>query len=224
MWSLVICSQSSFFVTRAAKDDKGKTRFFFAKKVNSLLDKQLFFNVPFQSTKYKKTELYVDNKKRETIRDVYCPTCRTEKCGNISTNKTSSFYDCKKYKACCHVLNIPFKDQKPITVLFGGKGSYCFARKTTRDYKKRKIISLFEENSPPITIKHNRTWTKKRENHSFYGIIVSTPLWLIQSTKTSFTFLFYTLSVYNKASWFSESPTTVLSGLLTLDQIQSLWM
>ena len=83
-----------------------------------LPDKQLFINVPFQSTNYRKKELCVDNKVRETIGDVYCPTCRNEKCG--TTNQTTSFYDCKKCKACCHVLNIPFKDQKPTIMLFDG--------------------------------------------------------------------------------------------------------
>ena len=101
-----------------------------------LHDKQLFNKVPFQSTKYRKKELCVDNKVRETIGDVYCPTCRNEKCVYISTNKTFSFYDCKKCKACCHVLNIPFGDQKPTIMLFGGDGTHCFARKTSRDYEE----------------------------------------------------------------------------------------
>ena len=111
-----------------------KTRFFFAKK--TLPDKQVSLNVPLQSTKCGKRELCVDKKVRDTIGDVYCPTCRNEKCVYISTNKTTSFYDCKKYKACCHVLNIPFKDQKPTIMLFGGDGTHCFARKTGRDYEK----------------------------------------------------------------------------------------
>ena len=81
-------------------------------------DKQVLVNVAFQSTKFGKKELCVDNIK--TIGDVYCRTCRNEKCVYISTNKTTSFYDCKKCKACCHVLNIPFKDQKPTITLFGG--------------------------------------------------------------------------------------------------------
>ena len=49
-----------------------KTCFFFAKKM--LPEKQMFINVPFQSTKYTKKELGVDNKVREPIGDVYCPT------------------------------------------------------------------------------------------------------------------------------------------------------
>ena len=90
--------------------------------------------MPFQSTKYRKKELCVDNIK--TIGDVYCPTCRNEKCVNLSTNKLTSFYDCKKCKACCHVLNIPFKDQKPTFILFGVDGTHCFGRMSGRDYEK----------------------------------------------------------------------------------------
>ena len=79
---------------------------------------------------------------QDTIGDVYCPTCRNEKSVGNSPNKTTSFYDCKKCKACCHVLNIPFKDQKHTIILFGGDGTNCFARKTSRDYE--------EENPSPF--------------------------------------------------------------------------
>ena len=76
-----------------------KTRFIFArKKMNLLPNKQLLFNILFQSTTHRKKELSVDNssrnKVRETIGDVYCPTCRNEKCVYISTLKTTNFYDC----------------------------------------------------------------------------------------------------------------------------------
>ena len=76
-----------------------------------LNDKHLFNKVQFYSTKDRKKKLCVDN--INTIGDVYCPTCRNEKCAYISTNETTDFYDRKKCKACCNVLNIPFKDQKP---------------------------------------------------------------------------------------------------------------
>ena len=72
-----------------------KTRFFFARK-NMLPDKQLSNKNQFQSTKYRKSELCVNNIK--TTGDVYCPTCRNEKCVYLSTNNTTSFYDCKKCK------------------------------------------------------------------------------------------------------------------------------
>ena len=82
--------------------------------------------------------MYVDNKIGETIGDVYCPKCRNEKCVYISTNQTTSFYDYKKCKACCHILNIAFEGPKLTIMLFGGDGTHCFARKTSRDYEKEK--------------------------------------------------------------------------------------
>ena len=51
-----------------------KTRFFFAKKDELGTQQTIVTNVPFQSTKYRKKELCVDNKLREIIGDVYCPT------------------------------------------------------------------------------------------------------------------------------------------------------
>ena len=88
--------------------------------MNLVLNNQLLPNVSFQSTKYRKKELFVDKTVQETIGEVYCPTCRNEKSVYISTNKTASLYDCKKCsKACCHVLIIPLKDQKPTFILFG---------------------------------------------------------------------------------------------------------
>ena len=80
----------------------------------------------------------VDNKVRETIGDVFCPTCRNEKRVYISTNKTTSLYDCKKCKVSFQVLNINFKAQKLTIMLFGGDGTHCFARKTSREYEKEK--------------------------------------------------------------------------------------
>ena len=121
VWSLLVCSQSSFYVTRARKDYKNRqNNIFFAKKMNLVPNKQLLLNVPFQLTKYKKNEFCVENKVQEINGDVFCPTCRNEKCVKFSTKRTTNFYDCQKCKTCCHVLNIPFKDQKPTIMLFGG--------------------------------------------------------------------------------------------------------
>ena len=117
-----------------------------------LHDKQMFKNVTFRSTKYGKKELCVDIKVGETIGDVYSPSCRNEKCVHISTNKTTSFYDCKKCKACCNVLTILFKDKKPTLKLFGGDGTHCFAKKTSRDFEKEKpspFLKKFLRQSQP---------------------------------------------------------------------------
>ena len=104
--------------------------------MNLVPNKQLLLNDPFQLTKYRKKELCVDNKVRETVGCVYCPTCRNESV--FTFQPTTSFYDCKKGKDCCNALNIPFKEQKPTIISFGGDGTHCFARKTSRDYEKRK--------------------------------------------------------------------------------------
>ena len=120
--------------------------------MNLVPNKQLLHNVPFQSTKYGKKELSVDNKVRESIGDVYCPTCRNEKCVYVSTKKATCFYECKNCKACCNVLKIPFKDQKPTLLLFGGDSTHCFARKMSRDYEKEKpspFLNKFLRRSQP---------------------------------------------------------------------------
>ena len=104
------------------------------KGVHLLADKQLFVNVPFQSM----GRIVCGQKVEETIGDVYCPACRNEKCVDLSTNRTSSFYDCRKNKACSHVLNIHFKEQKLTNIMFGGDGTPCFAKKTSRNYKNEK--------------------------------------------------------------------------------------
>ena len=158
--------------------ETNKTRFFLLKKM--LHDKHLLFNkVPVQSTKYRKKELSVDNKVRETIGDVYCPTCRNEKCVYLSTNKTTSFYDSEKCKACCHVLNIPFRDQKQTIMLFGGDGTHCFARKTSRDCEKEKpspFSKKFFRHSQPSK---SEIVAKKGQIESKYGINVCVSYWLM---------------------------------------------
>ena len=122
--------------------------------MNLVPNKQLLLNVPFQSTKYRKKELCVDNKVREIIGDVYCSVCRNEKCVYNSAFKTTKFYDSKKCKAWCNVLNIHFKDQKPTIMWFGGDGTHCFARKTSRTYEKEDpspFLMKFLRQSQPST-------------------------------------------------------------------------
>ena len=113
--------------------------------MNLVPNKQLLLNVSFESFKYRKKDLCEDTKVRKTIGHVYCPISRNEKCVYISTNKTTSFYDCKKCRACCNDMNVPFKDQKQTNLLFGGDGKHCFARKTSRDYEKEKRSPLLKK-------------------------------------------------------------------------------
>ena len=122
--------------------------------MNLIPNKQLLLNVPFQSTKYGNKELCVDNKVRQTIGHVFCPTFRNEKCVYNSTKKTTTFYDCKLCKTCCKFLKIHFKDQKPTILLFSGDGTHSSARKTSRDYEKQKLspfLKKFLRQSQPST-------------------------------------------------------------------------
>ena len=135
--------------------------------MNLVQNKQLSVSVPFQSTKYRKKELCVDDKVQETIGDVYCPTYRNEKCVYISTNKTTSFYNCRKFKACCIVLNINFEDQKPTIMLFGGDGTHCLEEKTSRDYEKEKpspVLKKFLHQPQPSNSEPARKKAKMSPN------------------------------------------------------------
>ena len=72
--------------------------------------------------------LYQDQSVVQLIGDVICPNkkCRGEKCVYLTSFEeiNKSTYQAKQCKACTHVLNIPFKDQKPCVTLFGW--TYCF--------------------------------------------------------------------------------------------------
>ena len=156
VWSLVVCSQRSFYVTGARKDDKNRQNTFFLcqKKMNLVPNKQLLLNVRFQPTKYGKKELCVYNKLRETIGDVYCQTYRNEKCVYISTNETTSFYDCKSGKPAATFWIFPWRTQNRHICCFFCDGTNCFARKTSRDYEKEKpspFLKNFFRQSQPST-------------------------------------------------------------------------
>ena len=67
---------------RSTIDDRNRQNALFLclKKMNLVPNKQLLSNIPIQPAKYRKKDLCVDNKVQEPIEDVYCPTCRNEKC------------------------------------------------------------------------------------------------------------------------------------------------
>ena len=187
VWSLVVCSQNSFYVTGARKDNKNRQNTLLF--LNSLPDNQLFNIVPIQSTIYRKKKLFVDNKVQNTTGDLYPPTCRNGKCVYVSTNKTSSFYDCEKCKVCCHVLKFPLWTKCRLYCGLVVIVHKIFRKRQVASTKKRTHL-LFEEIPPPITIKQTRTKAKKWKSFSIHDIIVLTPLLLMQLTKNSFCFFF----------------------------------
>ena len=81
---------------------------------------------------------------QDVIGDMYCPTCPNEKCVYLSNNKNSSFFDSKKCETRSHVVNFPFKDQKPTNMLFGSDGTIAL-RKTSHDYEKEKPSPFLEK-------------------------------------------------------------------------------
>ena len=91
--------------------------------------------------------LYQDQSTVELIGDVICSNkkCRGEKCAYLTSFKEikKSTYQCKQCKACSHVHNIPFKDQKPCVTLFGW--TYCLRKKTKLDYQKEKLSPLMQQ-------------------------------------------------------------------------------
>ena len=73
-----------------------------------------------------------------------------------------------------HEPNLPFREQKPTTILFRGDDTFWFTRKTSRDYGAEEPFALATKVSPPITINPIRKWKKKDKNHSFLGVTQAT--------------------------------------------------
>ena len=90
---------------------------------------------------------YQDQSTVELIGDVICSNkkCRGEKCAHLTSfeEMNKSTYQQKQCKACSHVLNIPFKEQKPCVTLFGW--TYCFRKKTKLVYQKEKLSPLMQQ-------------------------------------------------------------------------------
>ena len=88
--------------------------------------------------------LYQDQSKMELIGDVICPNkkSRVEKCVYLTSFEeiNKSTYEFKQCKACSHVINIPFKDQKPCVTLLGL--TYCFRKKRQKWITKKKNSRL----------------------------------------------------------------------------------
>ena len=104
--------------------------------------------------------LYQDQSVVELIEDVICPNkkCRGEKSVYITSfdENNKNTYEFKQCKACTHVLNVLFKDQKPCVTLFGW--TYCLRKKTKLDYQKEKLSPLMRQ-----CIRHSKLATTKAE-------------------------------------------------------------
>ena len=82
VWSLVVCSQSSFYVTRARKDDKNQQTLFlfFKKRCTCYLTKNFYLMPHLNQPNIERKNCMWTTKDKKTSGDVYCQTCRNEKC------------------------------------------------------------------------------------------------------------------------------------------------
>ena len=171
----------------------------------------------------------------ELIGHVICTNekCRGEKSVYITSFEeiNKSICQCKQCKACSHVLNIPFKGQKPCVTLFGW--TYCFRKKTKLDYQKEELSPLMQQcisQSKLSTTKaeeaNNELAPKKGKYITINGIIVSRSYWLfyhnINLLSSSFFKLFYKLkhALLQSTQCILQSSTTEHSGFWTLFLIQ----
>ena len=65
--------------------------------------------------------------------------------GHLWNENVENRYESLQCRACSIILNIPFTDQKRTILLFGGDGTYCFVKKTSRDYETEKPSPSLEK-------------------------------------------------------------------------------
>ena len=114
------------------------------------------------------------------------------------------------------------------TSLLGSKNQnlYCLALMVRIVLSRRRVVTTKTEQNLHVqrifSANHKKAHPEMNRRGKYpttYGIIVSTPHWMIQLAKISFPFSLSKLSVYNEAIWFSVFPTTILSRVLTFEQI-----
>ena len=99
-------------------------------------------------------------------------------------------YNFPRRKKCCHVSNIPFKDQKPTITFFGFDGTYCFVKEDEFWLRKWKTICFLNDFLAPVTISLPDIGPKKGKLYFIFGTNVSTPHWFINLIKDRFLVLF----------------------------------
>ena len=82
----------------------------------------------------------MDNKVRETTGIVYCLTCRNEKCVYLSTNKVTSFYDCKSAKPAATFGKFLLRTEN--------WQSCCLVVTVQTNSQERRVATMRKENHP----------------------------------------------------------------------------
>ena len=158
---------------------------------------------------------------QNVIGDVYCPPCPDEKCVYLSTNKNSNFFDSKKRKTAltCFIFVLRTKNRQ----------LFWLVVMVLIVLQEKRVATMNKDFHPQFWrdffATHNQAHTKlgQKTQKSFHWRHYRVDSQLVDTvTKSSFPFTIYTLSVYGKATWISQSPTAGLSGFSTLDQIHLL--
>ena len=177
VWSLVVCSQNSFSVTGARKDDKNRQNTLFCKKRCHPTNNCSLMSHFRQPNIERKNCVWTTKYKR------LLEMCIVQ---HVETKSLFTFQPIKR------LVSTTVKSAKPVATflifLLRNKNQQlcCLAvmedialQENESQLRKRKAISIFDEISPPITIKHIRTWTKKGQIESNYGRNVSLSYWLM---------------------------------------------
>ena len=131
---------------------------------------------------------------QDVIGDLYCPTYPNEKCVYPSTNRTCSFYDCEKCKACSHVPTswiffLRTKDRQLccLTVLVQSALQELRALTTKKRYilHFRRLLSANHNQAHPNLSQNKQKFFHLRHNR------VDSPL-VVQLTRNSIHISFYT--------------------------------
>ena len=84
-------------------------------------------------------------------------------------------------------MNVLFKDQKPTIMLFGGDGTQCFARKTSRDYEEETpspyLNKLLSRSDPCASEPEQKT---QNLFHVWYNRVDTT---LVDTVNQNFTYI-----------------------------------
>ena len=156
-------------------------------------------NIPFEGRRYSfylkfGQRVHIFEEARKSIQDVIAyvdwPTCPNEECVYLLTNKSPVSVTVKSKKTALTCFSNIFKDQKLTFIMFDCDGTHCSCKKEDSWLRRRKTIFVREERKPPNTINHTRNSAKRGTTHSSFGIIASTPQWLINLTKKSSSFSF----------------------------------
>ena len=228
VWSLVVCSQSSFYVTRERKDDKNRqnTLFLCWKKrwswypTNNCYLMSFFNQTNMENkkcvwtTKYRKPlEMcgvqHVQMKSVSTFQPIERLVSTTAKSAKPAATFWIFLLRTKNRQLCCLAVMVHIVLQERRVAI-----------------TKKKTHLHFWRNFSAISSKKIRTRTKKKTKLSKYGTNVSVSYWLmIWATYLCFKSL-YSLSIYNqplkfvqptyRKSWSPQSPTMESSGLSIL--------